>query len=230
MSFGQNLQYLRKTCRRISQEELAEQLNVSRQTISKWELDAAYPEVSKLIDLCSLFSCSMDQLVREDMTRFDEAYSDIRTEYVDAFDYIKYAVVSPEPEEDAIGHTRKWASDLHISSPQIIGWDFPVVSQEQISLHSMHGYTAALVLPDSLTPAINPAGIVHQERQKYLVLTIRDPYGAPFRLIPGAYDALTNYMHANGLCAIHNPSALDRFNREYTLGGAVYMDVYVAIK
>jgi len=230
MSFGQNLQYLRKTCRRISQEELAEHLNVSRQTISKWELDAAYPEISKLIDLCSLFSCSMDQLVREDMTRFDEAYSDIRTEYVDAFRYIKYAVVSPESEADAINHAAKWAADLNIDAPQIIGWDFPAVSQEQITLHNMHGYTAALVLPDSLTPLVNPGNILFQERQKYLALTIRDPHSAPFRLIPGAYDVLASYMNVNGLSAAHHPAALDRFNREYTLGDVPYMDVYVAVK
>lgn len=45
MSFGQNLQCLRKMRNRMTQEELAEKLGVSRQTISKWELDRVYPEV-----------------------------------------------------------------------------------------------------------------------------------------------------------------------------------------
>ena len=67
MSFGQNVQFLRKMRNKMTQEELADKLGVSRQTVSKWELDTAYPEMNKLIELCNLFSCSMDQLVREDI-------------------------------------------------------------------------------------------------------------------------------------------------------------------
>ena len=44
MSFGQNLQFLRKLRNKMTQEELAEKLGVSRQTVSKWELDAACPD------------------------------------------------------------------------------------------------------------------------------------------------------------------------------------------
>lgn len=80
MSFGQNVQFLQKMRNRMTQEELAEKLNVSRQTISKWELDLACPEMNKLVELCELFSCSMDQLVREDICVNEEAYSEIRTE------------------------------------------------------------------------------------------------------------------------------------------------------
>ena len=77
MSFGNNLQFLRKMHNRITQEELAEKLGVSRQTISKWEQDLAYPEIEKMIDLCQIFSCTMDQLVREEMNNHNEAFSDI---------------------------------------------------------------------------------------------------------------------------------------------------------
>ncbi len=77
MSLGQNLQFLRKMRNDMTQEELAEKLGVSRQTISKWELDTVYPEMNKVIELCKLFSCSMDELVREDMNVSDKAYSDI---------------------------------------------------------------------------------------------------------------------------------------------------------
>ena len=55
MSFGKNLQLLRKMRNRMTQEELAEKLQVSRQTVSKWELDTVYPEINKLIELCELF-------------------------------------------------------------------------------------------------------------------------------------------------------------------------------
>ncbi len=97
MGFGQNLQFLRKMRNKMTQEELAEKLGVSRQTVSKWELDAVYPEMDKVIELCKLFSCTMDELVRGDMNVPDEAYSDIRFEDVEAFSYASYAAISKEP-------------------------------------------------------------------------------------------------------------------------------------
>lgn len=63
MSFGTNMQYLRKQ-QGMTQEELAEAMGVSRQTISKWESDTSYPEMEKLMQICGLFSCSMDTLMR----------------------------------------------------------------------------------------------------------------------------------------------------------------------
>ena len=51
MSLGRNLQFLRKMHDGMTQEELAEKMAVSRQTISKWELDTACPEMDKLIEL-----------------------------------------------------------------------------------------------------------------------------------------------------------------------------------
>lgn len=117
MSFGQNLQFLRKMRNKMTQEELAEKKGVSRQTISKWKLDIVYPEMSKVVELCTLFSCSMDQLIREDMNMSEEAYSDIRMEEVEPFHYIKYTVVSTEPEEDAISHVRAWANKIGIENP-----------------------------------------------------------------------------------------------------------------
>lgn len=98
MSFGQNLQFLRKISNKMTQEELAEKLSVSRQTVSKWELDLVYPEINKLVELCNLFSCSMDELIRQDMNIINDAYSDIRIETVEEFYYIKYAVISTNPE------------------------------------------------------------------------------------------------------------------------------------
>ncbi len=63
MSFGENLSYLRKNFK-ITQEELAERVSVTRQTVSRWETDVAFPEVDTLIKLCDLFECDMDTLVR----------------------------------------------------------------------------------------------------------------------------------------------------------------------
>ena len=61
---GEKLALLRKK-RGITQEELSEMLNVSRQSVSRWELDAAFPETDKLIKLSKLFECSIDFLLNE---------------------------------------------------------------------------------------------------------------------------------------------------------------------
>ena len=63
MSLSENLQNLRKI-NNMSQEELAEKLNVSRQAVSKWESGSGYPETEKIISICEIFDCSMDQLVK----------------------------------------------------------------------------------------------------------------------------------------------------------------------
>lgn len=63
MSLSENLQNLRKN-KNMSQEELAEKLNVSRQAVSKWESGSGYPETEKIITICEIFECSMDQLVK----------------------------------------------------------------------------------------------------------------------------------------------------------------------
>ena len=68
MSFGTNLQFLRKK-KEMTQEELAEKMEVSRQTVSKWESDGAFPETEKTIALCELFGCTMDALLRDDLVR-----------------------------------------------------------------------------------------------------------------------------------------------------------------
>ena len=227
MSFGKNLQVLRQM-RKMTQEDLAEKMCVSRQTISKWELDMVYPEMEKALELCRLFSCTMDELVREDMSACSKAYSDIRVEQVQAFRYIRYAVISTEPEDDAKRHVSAWAQKLGIAHPVIIGWDFPMLSQEQINVYHMHGYAAALVLDDEHAP--DCAEIICQSEQRYIAITIRQPFEAPFRLIPNAYKTLMTYMRTNGLKAKTDESVLPCFEKEYRLGGIDCMDVYIAIE
>lgn len=231
MSFGQNLQCLRKMRNRMTQEELAEKLGVSRQTISKWELDRVYPEMDKVMELCDLFSCSMDELMRGDLIIFDSAYSDIRTEIVKPFHYIKYAVISREPEEDAINHAQKWAETLGRKDAQIIGWDFPFVTQEQVNVYHMHGYEAALILGEEEVVNLEEhPEVFYQDAQKYVAITIKDPAVEPFRLIPNAYKALMTYMQMNGLNQKNDKQIISCFEKEYLLDGVSYMDVYIAIK
>ncbi|MBQ7002851.1 MAG: helix-turn-helix transcriptional regulator [Oscillospiraceae bacterium] len=70
MSTGENIQYLRKR-EGYTQEGFAEKMCVSRQTISKWESDACYPEMEKLVSMCELFGCKMDDLIRGDVKADD---------------------------------------------------------------------------------------------------------------------------------------------------------------
>lgn len=67
MSFRDNMQHLRAT-RNMTQEQLAMLLGVSRQSVSKWEAERAYPEMDKLLKMCGLFECTLDELVTGDLT------------------------------------------------------------------------------------------------------------------------------------------------------------------
>ena len=68
MSFSENLKRIR-TEHHLSQEDLAELLDVSRQAVSKWEQGQGYPEVEKLLLLSSKLNVSLDALMSVEMTR-----------------------------------------------------------------------------------------------------------------------------------------------------------------
>lgn len=65
MSFAENLKLIRKE-RNITQEELAELLNVSRQAVSKWESGNGYPETEKLLIISRELKVSLDYLLNEE--------------------------------------------------------------------------------------------------------------------------------------------------------------------
>lgn len=66
MKFGDKLIQLRKK-NGLSQEELAAKLNVSRQSVSKWESNNTYPETDKIVQICNIFDCTMDDLINENI-------------------------------------------------------------------------------------------------------------------------------------------------------------------
>lgn len=67
MTTGDKIAKLRRE-NNYTQEQLADIFGVSRQSISKWESGAAYPEVDKLIRMGELFGCTMDYLLRDEVT------------------------------------------------------------------------------------------------------------------------------------------------------------------
>lgn len=68
MSLAENLQYLRAR-EGVTQEQLAERLDVSRQSVSKWESAASFPEMDTLLKLCDMFHVDMDTLLRGSVER-----------------------------------------------------------------------------------------------------------------------------------------------------------------
>ena len=91
MEFNNKLYELRKQ-KGFSQEELANRLNVSRQTVSKWEVGDSTPDMEKLVAMSDLFGISLDELVLdkspepapvEQVSVKSELYSEIKTDISD---------------------------------------------------------------------------------------------------------------------------------------------------
>ena len=71
MTFSEKLIILRKR-RGMSQEQLAEKLDISRQTVSKWESQQALPDASKIVLIAEIFSISTDLLLKDECEIADE--------------------------------------------------------------------------------------------------------------------------------------------------------------
>ena len=76
MKFGDNLKLIRKN-KKMSQEQLAEKMNVSRQSVSKWENGESYPEMNNILELCKIFNCKINDLVHTDMSDISSLDEDI---------------------------------------------------------------------------------------------------------------------------------------------------------
>ncbi|MBP3657238.1 MAG: helix-turn-helix transcriptional regulator [Clostridia bacterium] len=232
MSIGKNIQYLRKQ-RRITQEQLSEIVRVSRQTVSKWEADEATPELGKLVELCELFSCKLDMIVREDLTAHEGIYSPITIRRVPAFTMARYVIISPNPEDDVNGYMDRWAQRCGLLSayPQAkrIGWDFPHVSSEQQNRFGLHGYVAAYILPEGYDHVCPGVEYAKQIEADYAVITITDPFAAAFERIPNAYRRLIAYLDGTGFREKPHDEILSCFEYVYERDGVTYMDVFIHV-
>lgn len=82
----------------LSQEELAEKLNVSRQSISKWESAASIPDINKIIELSAIFGVSTDYLLKDEIeeveyTDWDETDKRVRVSVSEANDFLRLGAV-----------------------------------------------------------------------------------------------------------------------------------------
>ncbi len=97
MNFKENLKKLRKE-KDISQEQLAEKLNISRQAISKWESGKAYPDIDNLILLRDIFNVSLDELMVNEKT--DKGKSTNQEEHVSSDNKDSYD--EEDEDEDSV--------------------------------------------------------------------------------------------------------------------------------
>lgn len=232
MNIGSNLAFLRKQ-KKMTQEQLAERLGVSRQTVSRWETDEVVPELAKLNELCGVFSCRLDALVNEDMQTQEDIFSAVVVRRVAPFRMARYVIVSPNPEDDVQQYMDNWArrSGLLTVRPDAvkIGWDFPYISQEQQTRFGLHGYVCAYVLPEGFSTDVPGVEYEQQEEADYAVITVTEPFIAPFERIPAGYRRVMEYIGANGFREKPRDRVLPCFEHEYEKNGTSYMDIYVAV-
>lgn len=232
MSLGKNIQFLRKQ-QKVTQEQLAERMSVSRQTISKWESDEVIPELSKLIDLSNMFACKLDTLVRENLTAHEDVYSEIAIKTVKPFRMGRYVMITPNPEDDVNAYLDAWAkkSGLLDVKPDAkrIGWDFPYVSSELQNRFGLWGYVAAYILPDGFEPACPGVEFANQAEADYAVITIYDPFVSAFERIHNAYKRIMDYLQANSFKEKPKRDVLSCFEYVYEQNGITCMDVYIHV-
>jgi len=77
MTLGEKIQALRKQ-HRMSQEQLADTLNISRQAVSKWETNESQPDIERLTEISGLFNVSTDYLIKDGYTQSSTVATPIR--------------------------------------------------------------------------------------------------------------------------------------------------------
>lgn len=230
MSLGTNIQYLRKL-NKLTQEQFAEKMDITRQTVSRWEADEVTPELSKLLEICSAFSCKLDELVRENMSSKNEIYSEVKLRKVPAFKMASYVMISKNPESDVQSYMKNWGmvSGLAAADPnaKLIGWDFPFVSQELQSRFGLHGYVAAYILPEEFQT--NCPGVEYGQNREgeYAVITVTEPMVRPFERIATGYKYIMDFLQANNFKDKLSDDIIGCFEHEYEREGVHYMDIYV---
>ena len=100
MTLGENIVRLR-TQKNWSQGDLADALDISRQSVSKWETDASVPELEKLLKLSELFGVTLDEFVRgEDAPQSEPAAAEVQT---DPSSFAPQAVPARDKSRSIIG-------------------------------------------------------------------------------------------------------------------------------
>lgn len=107
MTIGEKITKLRKE-QNLTQEQFAEILKVSRQSVSKWERNDAYPDTEKLVRIGKIFGCSLDYLLKDELEQMD---------------------VNLAAAKEEAGYDKMRAGVLtYLSFPPVFGWIMGIVS------------------------------------------------------------------------------------------------------
>jgi len=167
----------------------------------------------------------------------ENIYSKISVVTIPRFKIAKYIVISKEPEDESIAYMERWADRNGLNqmdgyTKRKIGWDFPA-SKQQSAQFGLHGYVAAMILPDDFEPKAGGAEIVFVEEDTYATLTITDPMREPWKRIPTGFQKLMRSGKPKTLAwedrvcdSWGNRIAFEEF---YTKDGVEYMDLFVPI-
>ena len=227
MYFGSNLQYLRKNNGGMTQEKLAWQMGVSRQTVSKWESGEAIPEVAKLLDLCDIFQCRLDELLRQDMAARVSIYDSVRVLQVKGFRRAQYTMLSPNAQQDVTAYMDAWAERNGLSGLPKIDWSFPQVTAEQKNRFGLQGHVCAVVLPEDVSIPEDGPELVSQETAEYAVVTIRDPFAPGSDRISQAHHQIFQYLNLKGYKKKHSEKILPCFRRICLQEGIPCMELFI---
>ena len=166
MKLGENLYGLRKK-QKMSQEELAEKMGVSRQSVSKWETGTAYPEMSKILELCKIFHCQLNDLVNETIQDYDSLDEEIKMSVV-KFNKEKQRKLKVASKAISICSRILQIATIVISIVLFIGMFFVpsiikkveinndtiIVDKEEVTLEGIASSTVAQVFEDHSTTEI----------------------------------------------------------------------------
>lgn len=90
--YGEHLKELRER-KNISQEQVARELNISRQAISKWENNKAFPDIDNLVELSNLYDVSLDELVGREKTEKQTEESGVKEGFGSKSDIISWIII-----------------------------------------------------------------------------------------------------------------------------------------
>lgn len=149
MKIGEKISKLRRE-NNYTQEQLAEILSVSRQSVSKWETDLTYPETEKIIALSKLFGCSTDYLLKDDA---DESGREVKVKIV---------------EVDSGERNREYINSLlltYLSFPPLFGFIvafFSIRNADRLGLRKMKHISVIGMIVSLLMTIIMAVGIIFE--------------------------------------------------------------------
>lgn len=218
--FGSNLQFLRRK-NGITQEQLALQMNVSRQTVSKWE-SGQTPEVSKLLELSDLLRVSMDDLLRQDLSIQSIP---VRYVHVSGFSMARYTLLSPNAEADLRFLLDTWAQKNGLENAPYLSWAFPQVTPEQKTRFGLSGFAGAYVLPEDFRPSVPGPLLTSQPDCDYALLSLPEPSGREPRRISAAIQTLLEQLRQAGIPKSAREGTLPCFEYRYEKEGTPWVDI-----